>query len=380
MYFKKRIKNSPRSDLRSRLDEYSSLREKTWWPGEEEAGPETLFDCFPFSVLKEMHRALPIKITAGLLTILLVTSFTFTRLPLAVSFLEKIQYITTWQMDFAALGREAIPVIKKLWTGNLEAELEKVVLAPGSISSPGKEERLLAPLEGDLVKNFGFQFNPLLQKDEMFYGLVFAVPAGAEVRAAASGRVKEMRMHPAYGLFLLLEHTAGKETVYGYLQKALAQKLSCPASYINAGGDINIVGSKPDGEKWKIAIQDPLDPQKWAAIVPLQEGSIATSGDYQRYFEEGGKKFHHLLDPGKGMPASGVHSVTVVAPEALTADALATAVFVLGREAGMRLLESLDGVEGAIIDVEGIVHVSSGLAADIEILSSQEPACGGKGN
>ena len=162
--------------------------------------------------------------------------------------------------------------------------------------------------------------------------------------------------------------------------QALAKKLSCPASYINAGGDINIDGRKPNGEDWRIAIQDPRDPQKWAAIVPLQEGSIATSGDYQRFFEEGGETFHHILDPQKGVPASGVRSVTVVAPDALMADALATAAFVLGREEGLRLLESLDGIEGAIIDPEGKIHVSSGLASKIEILSSQEPACHGKLN
>ncbi len=154
--------------------------------------------------------------------------------------------------------------------------------------------------------------------------------------------------------------------------QALAKELSCPASYINAGGDIKINGKKPNGENWKIAIQDPCDPREWAAIISLQEGGIATSGDYQRFFEEDGVTYHHILDPHEGTPASGVRSVTVVAPDALTADALATAVFVLGREEGLQLLENLAGIEGAIIDEQGEMHVSSGLASKIEILSSRE--------
>ncbi|MGI5822710.1 MAG: FAD:protein FMN transferase [Dethiobacteria bacterium] len=157
--------------------------------------------------------------------------------------------------------------------------------------------------------------------------------------------------------------------------QTLAKKLTSGASYINAGGDINIIGRKPSGEKWRIAIQDPQNPQEWAAIVPLKEGSVATSGDYQRFFEEAGETYHHLLDPQTGMPAGGdVRSVTVVAPEAMTADALATAVFVLGRESGLQLLENLENTAGAVIDPEGKVHVSSGLAAEIEILSSPKSA------
>lgn len=149
--------------------------------------------------------------------------------------------------------------------------------------------------------------------------------------------------------------------------QALAQKLTSRASYINAGGDINISGTKPSGEDWRIAVQDPRDPQEWIAVIPIREGSIATSGDYQRFFEEAGRVYHHLLDPQTGMPACGVRSVTVVAPDALTADALATAVFVLGREEGLRLLEKLDGIEGMLVDPDGSVEVSSGLASQIEI-------------
>lgn len=261
MYFKRRKKDPLRSDLRSRLEEYSSMREKTWWLGEESAGPETLFDYFPLSILRDMHSFLLLKITAGLLTILLVTSFSLIKLPFATSFLEKIQYITTWKMDFAALGRESVPVMRKLWTGDLEADLEKVVLAPGTSFSSGKEEHLLAPLEGELVKTFGFQFNSLLQKEEMFYGLVFAVPEGSYVRAAAGGRVKEIKIHPDYGLFLLLDHPAGKDTVYGYLQKTLVKE----GDEVRQGQKIAQAGQEPLGSQPALYFEvrengEPVDP------------------------------------------------------------------------------------------------------------------------
>ncbi len=273
MYLNKRKKDPPRSDLRSRLEEYSSLKEKTWWWGEEEdTGPHTFFDYFPLSILKDMHSFVLFKITAGLLTILLVTLLTLIKLPLAAFCLEKIQYVTTWQMDFAALGREAAPVIKKLWAGDLEADLEKVVLAPGGSFPYGEAEQLLVPLEGELIKTFGFQYNPYLQKEEMFYGLVFAVPEGARVRAAASGRVKEMKIHPDYGLFLLLEHAGGLATVYGYLQHT-------------AVGEGDVV---KQGQEIAQAGQEPLLSREWMArddLVLPPAGREPPGGRPALYFE-----------------------------------------------------------------------------------------------
>lgn len=138
--------------------------------------------------------------------------------------------------------------------------------------------------------------------------------------------------------------------------------------FINAGGDISIAGSKPSGEKWRVAVQSPADPAHWAAVLEIAEGCPATSGDYQRYFTEDGQVYHHILDPKTGLPGKGASSVTTVAPDALSADALSTAVFVLGADQGMRLLESLDGVEGVIIDKQGEMFVSPGLENNITVV------------
>lgn len=150
------------------------------------------------------------------------------------------------------------------------------------------------------------------------------------------------------------------------------------ASFINAGGDISICGEKPSGEKWTVAVQDPKLAMKdsqdsYVAVIHLEEeGSVVTSGDYQRYFEENGEIYHHILDPADGKPARYLTSVTIVAPDAMTADAFSTAIFVLGREKGMELLESFPGIDGMIMDKDGKIYYSSGLEDKIQILN-QEP-------
>lgn len=140
-------------------------------------------------------------------------------------------------------------------------------------------------------------------------------------------------------------------------------------AFVNAGGDINISGSKPDGEQWKIAVQHPQDQQKMVAHLSLDQGSVATSGGYQRFFEEDGERYHHIIDPASGWPAkNGVISATVLGPDTLAADAYSTAVFVLGIENGLELLETLSDIEGVLIDKEGNIHYTSGLEEKLEIL------------
>ncbi|MEW5920072.1 MAG: FAD:protein FMN transferase [Bacillota bacterium] len=146
---------------------------------------------------------------------------------------------------------------------------------------------------------------------------------------------------------------------------------SVSASFINAGGDISIRGRKPSGDAWRVAVQDPHDPQRWVAVINMDEGSVVTSGDYQRFFEVEGRRYHHILDPHTGMPAFGLSSVTIVAPDTTTADALATAVFVLGEEKGMALVESLPNVDALIVDNNGKLLISSGLEGQVEVLQGQ---------
>jgi thiamine biosynthesis lipoprotein len=130
---------------------------------------------------------------------------------------------------------------------------------------------------------------------------------------------------------------------------------------IDAGGDISTLGSKPGGEPWNIALVNPDDTTQRLAAFEVAGKAVATSGNYERYFDPE-KEVHHIMNPKTGYSATGCISVTIIAETGTQADALATAVFVMGVEDGLRLVESLNGVECLIVDDEREVHSSSGLA------------------
>ena len=129
---------------------------------------------------------------------------------------------------------------------------------------------------------------------------------------------------------------------------------------VTAGGDSHIVGDRR-GRPWTIGVRDPRRPGELAAVLPLADVAVSTSGDYERYFEEGGVRYHHVLDPRTGASAGSVHSVTILAADGLTTEALSKSVFVMGVEKGMRLVESRKGVDAVVVDAQGVLHYSSGL-------------------
>jgi thiamine biosynthesis lipoprotein len=135
---------------------------------------------------------------------------------------------------------------------------------------------------------------------------------------------------------------------------------------VNAGGDIRVSGRKIHGP-WVIGIQDPRDRSRILATINAEDISVATSGDYERYFVREGKRYHHLLNPFTGFPARLCRSVTILAEDALSADGLATAVFVLGPQKGLHLIEAMDGVEGLIISSEGEILQSEGLKGKVRL-------------
>lgn len=129
---------------------------------------------------------------------------------------------------------------------------------------------------------------------------------------------------------------------------------------INAGGDIRAIGESENGQ-WKVGVLHPRENGKLKDTLLLKDLSVATSGDYRKYFVAGGKRYHHILNPSTGLPTEGVQSVTIIAPLAVDSDALATAVFVLGKKKGMEMIERLKDVEGIIIDSDGLAIYSSGV-------------------
>ena len=138
---------------------------------------------------------------------------------------------------------------------------------------------------------------------------------------------------------------------------------------VQAGGDMYVAG-RHGGRMWRLGIQDPRGPGGSSfASVELSDATFSTSGDYERFFIKDGRRYHHILDPDHGEPATGCRSVTIVSDRAVLADGLSTGVFVLGPEKGMALIERLPDVEGVIVTAENEVLVSSGLKDRLRILS-----------
>lgn len=128
---------------------------------------------------------------------------------------------------------------------------------------------------------------------------------------------------------------------------------------VTAGGDTRLLGDRL-GQPWVVGVRDPNDEGRVTIRLPLEDEAISTSGDYERFFIEDGTRYHHILEPATGQPASGVRSATVVGPDAVITDALSTSVFVMGVDEGLRLIGALPDYEGIVIDAKGQLFYSDG--------------------
>jgi len=129
---------------------------------------------------------------------------------------------------------------------------------------------------------------------------------------------------------------------------------------VNAGGDLRVGGLK-NNQPWLIGIQNPREPQKILTRISVSDMAVATSGDYEKFFIYEGKRYHHIFNPKNGFPPDGCQSVTIVTKNCITADGLATAVFVLGLEKGYALCQKLEGTECMIVDKEEKMILSPNL-------------------
>jgi thiamine biosynthesis lipoprotein len=148
--------------------------------------------------------------------------------------------------------------------------------------------------------------------------------------------------------------------------KATLRQFGASSALVNLGGNILVIGTKPDGEAWRIGLQDPDSSRgEFFLSVSLTDGTVVTSGPYERYFVQDGVRYHHILDASTGYPAvTHIASVTIVGADSTGADALSTAAFVLGVEPSLALLRTLPGVEAVFLMDDGTIRMSEGLADD----------------
>lgn len=148
--------------------------------------------------------------------------------------------------------------------------------------------------------------------------------------------------------------------------KKLLMEKGVTSGIINASGDMNTWGKQPNGEFWKVAITNPMDKNKAFALLPLKDNAVVTSGNYEKYVIFNDIRYTHIIDPRTGYPATGIISVTVFAPKAEIADALATSIFVMGKDVGIDFINQLPKIECIVIDEKGEIFTSENI--EIETL------------
>ncbi len=141
---------------------------------------------------------------------------------------------------------------------------------------------------------------------------------------------------------------------------SLLERMGILHGLVTAGGDTRLIGDRR-GKPWIVGIRDPRNKEKQAVVMPLQNSAMSTSGDYERYFEEDGKRYHHILSPKTGKSTYDVQSVSIIGPSSTFNDALSTAVFVMGLREGLGMINRIDGYDAVVMDNQRKMHYSNGL-------------------
>lgn len=201
-----------------------------------------------------------------------------------------------------------------------------------------------------------------------FDGSMTVMPSEESIRASVAkvGFQNIILDRERHTVFLKLE---GMKIGFGAIGKGYAadrakellMSKGVISGIVNASGDMNTWGKQPDGKEWKVAITNPMDKNKVFALLPITNGAVVTSGNYEKYVTFNNLQYTHIIDPRTGYPATGIISVTIFAPKAELADALATSVFVMGKEVGLNRIEQLPMVECIIIDDKGNVIKSKNI-------------------
>ncbi|PTX59754.1 thiamine biosynthesis lipoprotein [Kordia periserrulae] len=197
-----------------------------------------------------------------------------------------------------------------------------------------------------------------------FDGSVTEMPEAAAIKASVAkvGYQNIILNKEAQTVFLKLK---GMKIGFGAIGKGYAadkakqllKAKGVKAGIINASGDMNTWGTQTNGDDWKVGITNPMNKNKVFALLPISEKAVVTSGNYEKFILLNGKRYSHIIDPRTGYPSSGIVSVSVFAPSAELADALATSIFVMGKDVGLDFISQLKGIECIIVDDKGnIAH------------------------
>jgi thiamine biosynthesis lipoprotein len=211
---------------------------------------------------------------------------------------------------------------------------------------------------GPLVKAWSvLSDNPRVPEDEELRNLLKLVDYRDITINRDAGTVSLQKAGQIADLGGIAKGYAGDRAVQIY------KKHGIKSAFVNLGGNVVVLGRKPDGALWKIGIQDPRsNTGDYICLIEIEDKAVVTSGDYQRYFEKDGKRYHHIIDPNTGYPAeSGLFSTTIVSDLSIDADALSTATFVMGLDKGLELIETLEGVDAVFVTYDKKVYATENI-------------------
>lgn len=281
--------------------------------------------------------------------------------------------------ELTAYGEHAQEALEAAEAISMELDAELSAVNPES-ALYALNETGGGPVEGDcaellgialpLCESTGGAFDITLLRLSQAWGF-----SGGEERVPEASEVAALLNSAGWEKISYENHTVsipeGAGLDFGAIAKGYAgQKISeLLASYrvesamLSLGGNVQVLGRKPDGSLWNVGIADPSDEVRIAGSVAAENAAVVTSGAYKRYFEQNGVRYHHILDPETGAPAeSGLLSVTIIAENGALADALSTALFVMGEEKALDYWREHGGFETVLITEDGRVLATEGAA------------------
>lgn len=272
----------------------------------------------------------------------------------AVFAMDTVMDLQIWGADAQACAESIASLLNELdntWSAPKESSLIGQLNAGKEVTLTEEQSRLLERI-AQISEETGGAFDPKMLSVSRawgFYEKEYRIPTEEEMTAALSD--------PKWDLGAALKGYAGDRAV------ALLENADVQCAILNLGGNIQTYGQKADGMPWQIGIQNPRGNDYICTLSIAGTCAVVTSGDYQRFFEKDGVRYHHIMDPETGAPAtSGLASVTVICKNGLTADALSTALFVMGLEEGIAFWRERDDFEAVFITAEGGIYATEGAA------------------